>query len=84
MCTKSEGFRTLGIIEVVLYRKTTRNCVMYDVPIKPHKTRGRSHPPFSIYAFENSGSKQKGGPRDLHKYLPVRSTFLYTCYLHIF
>jgi len=60
MCIESVEFQMLGIIDIILYRKYICKPITYDVPIKPHKTRGQSHPPFSIYTLENSGSDETG------------------------
>jgi len=76
--------RIPGMINVVPYRKAVRNYIIRDVPVKPHKTRRQSQAPFSIYTFEDPGTKQRDGEEDQLKYLFVRSNFLYTCYLHIF
>src|SRR5258707_5433018 len=55
ICTRSDKFRIPGIVDIILYRKSTFNYTGYDVPFEPHKTRGWSYPPFSIYALDNSG-----------------------------
>ena len=40
MCTESAEFRIPGIVDIILYRKYICKPITYDVPIKPHKTRG--------------------------------------------
>jgi len=76
-------FQILGVANIIPYCKTVGNYIMYDVPFKPHKTRKWSPTPFSMYTFENSGSRKRGGENDQHKYPFFCSEFWYTYYLHI-
>ena len=82
ICAETDEFRMSGIIHVVLYHNISHNYIKYDVSIKPHKTRRQSRTPFSLYTFENSGSRQRGSEKDQYKYLLPCSGFWYTCYLH--
>lgn len=72
------------VIYIVLYSKAVCNYIIYDVPIKLHKTYRWFRTPSSIYTFENRSSKQRGGEKDQHKYLIFRSEFMHDCYLHIY
>jgi len=84
MCTKLVEFWILEITGVVLYRNNMYKFTTHNVSIEPHKTRRQFHPPFSIYALENSWSGQTGGLRDCHNYISVRSEFPCTIYLRVF
>ena len=76
-------FQMLRAIYIVPYRKAMRSYIIYDVPIKPHKTRRWFHTAFSRYTFGNSGLKQRGGKKYQHKYSLFLPEFSYTCYLDI-
>ena len=59
MCMRSDRFWVLDVIDIVLYRNNTCNCIEYNIPIKPHKTRRQSYAPFLKYGLDNSGSGLK-------------------------
>ena len=54
ICHRMTDLQILGIMYDVLYHKNVCNYIIYDIPIKLHKTCRQLSAPFSRYTFVNS------------------------------